>query len=165
MRFVIIKKRSGDMDFQLTTLCYIEQDGKYLMLHRTKKKNDLSSNLWLGIGGHFELGESPEECILREVKEESGLTLINYRLRGIVTFSDGNVYEYMFLFDASKYEGELIECDEGELVWVEKEKVLEELPIWEGDRIFLRLMQEERPFFSLKLTYEGRKLKSSVLYE
>lgn len=151
------------MDHQLTTLCYIEQDGKYLMLHRTKKKNDLSHDLWLGIGGHFELGESPEECLLREVKEESGLTLINYRLRGVVTFSDGNVYEYMFLFSASEYTGELIECDEGELVWVEKEKVLKELPIWEGDRIFLRLMEENSPFFSLKLTYEGRKLKSSVL--
>ena len=151
------------MDHQLTTLCYIEQDGKYLMLHRTKKKNDLSHDLWLGIGGHFELGESPEECLLREVKEESGLTLINYRLRGVVTFSDGNVYEYMFLFSASEYTGELIECNEGELVWVEKEKVLKELPIWEGDRIFLRLMEENSPFFSLKLTYEGRKLKSAVL--
>ncbi len=151
------------MDHQLTTLCYIEQDGKYLMLHRTKKKNDLSHDLWLGIGGHFEHGESPEECVLREVREESGLTLTNYRLRGVVTFSDGNVYEYMFLFSASEYTGELIECNEGELVWVEKEKVLKELPIWEGDRIFLRLLEENSPFFSLKLTYEGRKLESAVL--
>ena len=151
------------MDFQLTTLCYIEWDGKYLMLHRTKKKNDLNRDLWLGIGGHFEQGESPEECVLREVREESGLTLKDYRLRGVVTFSDGKVYEYMFLFYASEYEGELIECDEGELVWVEKEKIINELPIWEGDRIFLRLMEGNRPFFSLKLTYNGRNLRSALL--
>lgn len=151
------------MDFQLTTLCYIEKDGKFLMLHRTKKKNDINHDLWLGLGGHFERGESPEECVLREVREESGLTLTDYRLRGVVTFSDGEVYEYMFLFSASEYIGRQIECDEGELVWVDKERVMTELPIWEGDRIFLRLMEGNRSFFSLKLTYDGRNLRSALL--
>lgn len=151
------------MNAELTTLCYIEQDGKYLMLHRTKKKSDPNHDLWLGIGGHFEHGESPEECVIREVKEESGLTLTDFGLRGIITFSDGEWYEYMFLYSAEGFTGEITECDEGELAWVEKEKVLSDLPIWEGDRIFLRLMAEDRPFFSLKLRYENRQLKYAIL--
>lgn len=151
------------MDTELTTLCYIEKDGKYLMLHRNKKKNDPNHDLWLGIGGHFEEGESPEECVLREVKEESGLMLTDFALRGVITFSDNDWYEYMFLFSADDFEGEITECDEGELVWVEKEKVLSELPIWEGDKIFLGLMAEGEPFFSLKLRYENRVLKKAIL--
>jgi len=151
------------LEAELTTMCYIEKDGKYLMLHRTKKKNDPNHDLWLGIGGHMEQGESPGECILREVKEETGLELIDPKLRGIVTFSDGDWYEYMFLYSAENFEGELIECNEGDLVWVEKEKVLSELPVWEGDKIFLGMMQQDSPFFSLKLKYDHRKLIYSAL--
>ncbi len=148
---------------ELTTLCYIEQDGKYLMLHRTKKQNDFNQNLWLGLGGHIETGESPEECVVREVKEESGLELTDYKFRGMVTFSDSNVYEYMFLFTADKFSGEITDSDEGELQWTEKEKVLNELPVWEGDKIFLKLLAQDYPFFSLKLEYEKRKLKKASL--
>lgn len=139
----------------LSTLCYIERDGKYLMLHRTVKKNDVNKDKWIGVGGHFEQDESPEECVLREVKEETGYTLTSYRYRGIVTFVSGNgVTEYMSLFTADGYTGEPIPCDEGELEWVDKEEVLR-LNIWEGDKIFFRLLNEERPFFSLKLVYDG----------
>ena len=144
-------------------MCYIERDGEYLMLHRTKKQNDPNHDLWLGIGGHFENGETPGECIKREVKEETGLTLIEPELRGMVTFSDGDWHEYMFLYTARKFEGELTECNEGELLWVRKETVMNELPIWEGDRIFLKLMQSDAPFFSLKLEYQNRKLIKSTL--
>ena len=151
------------MDAELTTMCYIERDGCYLMLHRTKKKNDPNHDLWLGPGGHFESNESPEECVIREVREECGITLTKWRMRGIITFSDGEWFEYMFLFTATDFEGEIGECNEGELVWVEKEKVLSELPIWEGDRIFLRLLAQEHPFFSLKLQYENRRLIRAVL--
>ena len=148
---------------ELTTMCYIERDGEYLMLHRTKKQNDPNHDLWLGIGGHFENGETPGECIKREVKEETGLTLIEPELRGMVTFSDGDWHEYMFLYTARKFEGELTECNEGELLWVPKETVMNDLPIWEGDRIFLKLMQSDAPFFSLKLEYQNRKLIKSTL--
>lgn len=148
---------------ELTTMCYIEKDGEYLMLHRTKKQNDPNHDLWLGIGGHFENGETPGECIKREVKEETGLTLIEPELRGMVTFSDGDWHEYMFLYTARKFEGELTECNEGELLWVPKETVMNDLPIWEGDRIFLKLMQSDAPFFSLKLEYQNRKLIKSTL--
>lgn len=151
------------MEPELTTMCYIEKDGEYLMLHRTKKQNDPNHDLWLGIGGHFENGETPGECIKREVKEETGLTLIEPELRGMVTFSDGDWHEYMFLYIARKFEGELTECNEGELLWVPKETVMNDLPIWEGDRIFLKLMQSDAPFFSLKLEYQNRKLIKSTL--
>lgn len=147
----------------LTTLCYIEQDGKYLMLHRVKRENDVNKDKWIGIGGHFEENESPEECLLREVREETGLQLISYRFRGIITFiSDRWDTEYMHLFTADKFSGSIGECDEGELCWVEKSKV-NELPIWEGDKIFLRMLQERQDFFSLKLKYEGEKLVEAVL--
>ena len=138
-----------------TTLCYIEQDGKYLMLHRVKKKNDVNHDKWIGIGGKFEDGESPEDCLLREVREESGLTLTHWRYRGVVTFvSDQAETEYMHLFTAHGFEGQLKTCDEGNLEWIDKKKLLE-LPIWEGDKVFLRLLDEDAPFFSLKLVYEG----------
>ena len=140
---------------KLSTLCYIEQDGRYLMLHRTVKKNDVNKDKWIGVGGHFEEDESPEECLLREVKEETGYTLTSYQYRGIVTFISGNgVTEYMSLFTADGFEGEEAACDEGELRWVEKEKVYD-LNIWEGDKIFLRLLDERKEFFSLKLVYDG----------
>ena len=148
----------------LSTLCYIEKDGKYLMLHRTVKKNDVNKDKWIGVGGHFEADESPEECILREVKEETGYTLTSYRFCGIVTFVSGNgVTEYMHLFTADGFEGEPIVCDEGELEWVDIDKI-ELLHIWEGDKIFLRLLAEKVPFFSLKLVYDGHDgLISAVL--
>ncbi|MCR5338686.1 MAG: 8-oxo-dGTP diphosphatase [Lachnospiraceae bacterium] len=142
----------------LTTLCYIENGDQYLMMHRIKKKNDLNHDKWIGVGGHFEDGESPEECLLREVREETGLTLVSWQFRGIVTFCDGNgLTEYMMLYTADKYTGEMIEgdaCDEGELVWVTKDTIAD-LPIWEGDKIFLKLLAEDAPFFSLKLVYDG----------
>ncbi len=147
----------------LTTLCYIEKDGCYLMLHRVKKENDLNKDKWLGIGGHFEEKESPEECLLREVKEETGLRLTSYRFRGLVTFvTDTEWFEYMCLYTADGYEGELAECDEGTLEWVPKEK-LKDLELWEGDYVFFRLLEEREDFFSLKLCYEGNKLVRAVL--
>ncbi len=147
-----------------TTLCYIERDGNYLMLHRIKKENDINRDKWIGIGGKFEDGESPEECLLREVREETGLTLTRYAYRGIVTFvSDRWTTEYMHLFTADGFTGDLIDCDEGTLEWVPKEKV-PLLPTWSGDRIFLDLlMREDVPFFSLKLSYRGDDLVQAVL--
>lgn len=150
---------------KLTTLCYIEKDDCYLMLHRVKKENDVNHDKWIGVGGKFEADEMPEECLLREVQEETGLTLTKYRFRGIVTFvSDEWENEYMHLFTADEYIGELKACDEGELVWVKKEEI-EQLNIWEGDKIFLRLLQENGGFFSLKLRYEGENLIETKLKE
>ena len=190
---------------ELTTLCYIERDNKYLMLHRVKKQNDINKDKYIGVGGHFEYGESPDECLLREVKEETGLILLSYRPRGIVTFIYGDpnipeerVVEYMHLYTADRFEsssgrvdedelsnredgalsdvGEekpanddvvddyrLPECDEGELIWIDKDKVYN-LPVWEGDKIFFRLLEEREDYFSLKLVYdEDGKLLESVI--
>ena len=134
-----------------TTLCYIEKENKYLMLHRTSKKKDGNKDKWIGVGGHFEKGESPEECLLREVKEETGLELTSYQFRGIVTFiSDEWPDEYMCLYTADRYTGDIGNCDEGELVWVEKGKIMD-LNIWEGDKIFLKLLTENQPFFCILL--------------
>ena len=146
-----------------TTLCYLEQDGAYLMLHRIKKKNDINHDKWIGIGGKFEEGESPEDCAMREIREETGLVPKDLRYRGIVTFvSDFCPTEYMHLFTAEQFSGKMHACDEGELAWVDKKKI-GELPIWEGDRIFLSLLAEEHPFFSLKLVYRGETLVEAVL--
>ena len=146
-----------------TTLCYIEQDGKYLMLHRVKKKNDINHDKWIGIGGKFEEKESPEDCALREVREETGLTLTSYAYRGLVTFvSDQYETEYMHLFTADGFTGELIDCDEGTLEWVDK-ALVPTLPTWAGDRIFLDLLARDVPFFSLKLEYVGDTLVRAVL--
>lgn len=146
-----------------TTLCYIEREGCYLMLHRVKKKNDASHDKWIGVGGKFEPQESPEECLLREVREETGLTLTDYSYRGLVTFvSDEWETEYMHLFTASAWEGELTDCDEGELVWVPKADVYG-LPVWTGDKIFFNLLEQDIPFFSLKLAYHGDTLVQAVL--
>ena len=146
-----------------TTLIYIECGGEYLMLHRTKKENDCNRDKWIGIGGKFEEGESPEECVCRETLEETGLMLTDYRYRGVITFvSDIWEGEYMHLYTATGWTGALKECNEGVLEWVSQEK-MKELPQWEGDKIFLRLLEEEAPFFSLKLCYEGDRLTYAAL--
>lgn len=146
-----------------TTLCYIRRGDEYLMLHRIKKKNDLNQDKWIGVGGKFEDGESPEDCLLREAREETGLTLTSYRYRGLVTFvSDRWPTEYMHLFTAHGWTGTLRECDEGVLEWIPKEKLLD-IPHWEGDAIFLDLIARDVPFFSLKLCYEGDALVQAVL--
>ncbi len=146
-----------------TTLCYIENEDCYLCLHRTKKKNDLNEGKWVGIGGKFEDKESPEDCLLREVYEETGLALTSYRYRGIVTFvSDIWPTEYMHLFTADKFEGEIHSCDEGVLEWIQKDE-LSRKTIWQGDKIFLQLLQQNKPFFSLKLCYTGDRLTQAVL--
>ena len=147
-----------------TTLCYITRGDEVLMLHRVKKKNDLNQDKWIGIGGKFEGDESPDECLLREAREETGLTLTRWRCRGVVTFlSDGPwESEFMYLFTADGFEGQLRECDEGELQWVKRD-FIQSLPQWEGDKIFLDLLWQDAPFFLLKLRYSGDKLVEAVL--
>ena len=146
-----------------TTLCYIRRGEEYLMLHRVKKKNDVNQDKWIGVGGKFEAGESPEDCMRREVLEERGLTVTKWRYRGIITFVSSEYgTEYMHLFTATGFEGELIDCDEGDLLWISREK-LDSIPKWEGDKIFLELLQKDEPFFSLKLRYEGENLREAVL--
>ena len=144
---------------KMTTLCYLERDGRYLMLHRVKKEHDENHDKWIGVGGKFEDGESPEDCMLREVREETGLRVTGFRFRGIVTFvSDCYPTEYMHLFTCTDWTGEERECDEGDLSWVGKEELLC-LPMWEGDRVFFELLNREVPFFSLKLVYRGEHLQ------
>ncbi len=146
-----------------STLCYIYRGQEVLLLHRIKKENDLNRDKWIGVGGKFEEGESPEDCLLREVKEETGLTLTAYRYRGLVTFvSDRWEGEYMHLFTADGFTGSLSDCDEGVPCWVDKADFAA-LPQWEGDKIFLKLLDEEAPFFSLKLRYEGETLAEAAL--
>ncbi len=147
-----------------TTLCYIEKDGAYLMIHRIKKENDENRDKWIGVGGKLEMGESPFDCARREIFEETGVTVTGLRYRGIITFvSDLYGTEYMHLFSADGYKGEInYECDEGVLEWVKKESVAS-LPIWEGDKLFLELLDTEKRFFSLKLEYEGDKLIKHTL--
>ena len=147
-----------------TTLCYIEKDQKYLMLHRIKKENDLNQDKWIGIGGKFEDRESPEQCVKREAFEETGLNLGKCNYRGIITFvSDKWPTEYMHLFTCNDFHGEIKECDEGVLEWVEKEKIYA-LPLWQGDKIFLKLIEDDAtPFFSLRLEYVGDTLISAIL--
>ena len=146
-----------------TTLCYIERDGQYLMMHRVKKEHDINKDKWVGIGGHFEQDESPEECLLRETREETGLTLTDYRLRGVITFiSDKWQTEYMFLYTATGYEGKISDCDEGTLEWIDRIDVYD-LPIWAGDRIFFRLLEWRQDVFSLKLRYVGEELTEVML--
>ena len=147
-----------------TTLCYLERDGAYLMLHRVKKENDENRDKWIGVGGKFKAAESPFDCARREVFEETGLTLSSLKYRGIVTFvSDEFGTEYMHLFTSDNFSGKTREdCDEGILEWVKKDKI-SELNLWEGDKLFLELLKTEERFFSLKLTYSGERLVSHVL--
>lgn len=147
-----------------TTLCYIEQDGRYLMLHRIKKKNDVNHDKWIGVGGKFEYGEAPEECLLREVREETGLKLTRWRYRGMLTFIyNDKDPEYIFTYTADGFEGRLEEaqlhgCREGELCWVDKDKI-GALELWEGDKIMFRILNADREMpFSLKLRYRGDEL-------
>ena len=143
---------------RLTTLCYLERNGAYLILHRTKKEHDENGDKWIGVGGKFEPGESPEECALREVREETGLTMLKPKFRGIVTFvSDEWGVEYMHLFTCTDFTGDLIECDEGDLVWLPKRELLGK-KMWAGDKIFLKALDEREDFFSLKLVYRGEEL-------
>jgi len=150
----------------LSTVCYIEQDGKYLMLHRTKKEQDVNKDKWIGVGGKFEEKESPEECVIREVQEETGLTLLEYQLRGIVTYVSAEwETEYMYVFTASQVSGKIArDCVEGDLQWVEKEK-LTSLNLWEGDKLFLAKMAEGCRFFTAKFIYDGDNLKEYTLQE
>lgn len=153
----------GGMDVINSTLCYLERGDEYLMLHRVKKRNDVNHDKWIGVGGKFLEGESPEECILRETEEETGLQLTEYRYRGLVTFvSDEAEGEFMHLFTATGWTGTRHPCDEGELQWIKKAQ-LRALPMWEGDKIFLKLLEEDAPFFSLKLRYEGEHLVQAAL--
>lgn len=151
------------MKSQLTTLCYLEKNDAYLMLHRVTKKNDINHDKWIGVGGHFEHHESPEDCLIREVKEETGLTLVSFDFRGIVTFcSDDDQAEYMCLYTSKDFHGELIDCNEGKLEWVPFEKI-PSLELWEGDKIFLELLKKNAPFFSLKLVYKNGALTDKFL--
>ena len=148
-----------------TTLCYILDGTKVLMLHRTKKEKDINKDKWIGIGGKFEGTESPDECLLREAWEETGLTLTDYTCRGVVTFiteNDHSQDQHMYLFTATGFKGNLKECDEGDLQWVER-SFLDALPKWEGDKIFLDLLWQDAPFFLLTLRYNGDKLTEAVL--
>ena len=141
-----------------TTLCYLERDGQYLMLHRIKKENDLNHDKWIGVGGRFEKDESPDDCLLREVREETGLILDRWRFRGVITFiSDEWDTEYMYLFTADRFHGTMIDCDEGVLEWVDKDRV-PQLPLWEGDKLFFRLLAQDVPPFLMTLRYRGDEL-------
>ena len=154
------------MKSKLTTLCYLEKNDSYLLLHRIKKQNDINKDKWIGVGGHFEDFESPDECLVREVFEETGLKLNSYQFRGIVTFvshdSGEKMYEYMCLYTSSDFSGNMIDCDEGKLEWVKKAD-MEKLNIWEGDYIFLDLIEKNEPFFSLKLEYKNGSLEKAIL--
>ncbi len=146
-----------------TTLCYITRGDQVLMLHRVKKENDINKDKWIGIGGKFQGEESPDQCLLREAKEETGLTLTNWRCRGVVTFLNTCCQgEFMYLFTADGFEGTLKECDEGELQWVKRDFIAA-LPQWEGDKIFLDLLWQDAPFFLLTLRYDGDRLLEAIL--
>lgn len=153
-----------DYNMKNTTLCYIENDGKYLMIHRVKKVNDINKDKWIGVGGKFEYGETPFDCVRREILEETGLTVKSLNYKGLVTFVSNEFgTEYMHLFHTTDFEGDLIEkCDEGNLEWINVDEV-KSLPLWEGDKIFLDLIRKDVPFFSLKLVYEGQSLVSHTL--
>ena len=146
-----------------TTLCYLERNGQYLMLHRIRKQNDPNHDKWIGVGGGIEPGETPEECLVREVREETGLSLTGYTKRGVIDFvSDTWEDEVMHLYTAEQWTGEITDCDEGVLEWVDKDKIVS-LPLWEGDKVFLGLLSQDAPYFRLRLEYHGEKLMKAIL--
>lgn len=149
---------------KLTTLCYIEHEDAYLMLHRIKKHHDVNKGKWIGVGGKFEQNESPDDCLRREVLEETGLVLTHYRYRGVITFIyNDHEAEFMHLYTADGFTGTLKDtCNEGVLKWVKRSEI-SSLNLWEGDRIFLKLLQDELPAFSLKLVYDNDNLIEAVL--
>lgn len=150
----LVTWQRGEPKLKDTTLCYVRQDGRTLLLHRVKKENDLNHDKWIGVGGKFEKGEDAEACLLREVREETGLTLTSYAYRGVVTFRSTKWDdERMHLFTADGFTGQLKDCDEGELEWVDDARV-PTLPTWEGDRLFLELLWRNEPFFEMELAYD-----------
>ena len=155
-------RQAKDFNGRKTSLVYLERDGKYLILHRTKKEHDENGGKWIGVGGKFEPGETPDACALREVKEETGLTMTDFALRGLIIFvSDVWGLEYMYLYTATKWRGKLVDCDEGELVWLDKRELLKK-NLWDGDRLFLKALDERTEFFMMKFRYEGEKLAEVV---
>ncbi len=158
-----LTKKGVRHGMRISTLCYLEKEGQYLMLLRNKKEHDVNEGKWIGVGGKLEGAESPEECVCREVREETGLELRSYKLRGILTFSSvGWEDELIFIYTADSFDGRMKDCDEGELKWIDKDKIME-LRLWEGDRIFLDLLMKGSPLFSMKLSYEGDVLVQKTL--
>lgn len=148
----------------VSTLCYLEKDNQYLMLLRNKKKHDVNEGKWIGVGGKCEKGESPEECVIRETIEETGIKLEKLKMRGVMTFaSAGWEDEYIFVFTSDEFSGTMSDCNEGELRWIDKDKIMD-LNLWDGDRIFLKIMLESDDFFSIKLSYEGDEIVDQKLY-
>ena len=148
----------------VSTLCYLEKDDKYLMLLRNKKEHDVNEGKWIGVGGKCEKGESPEECVIRETFEETGIKLENLKMRGVLTFSsEGWEDEYIFVFTSDKFSGSITDCNEGELRWIDKDKIMD-LNLWDGDRIFLKIMLESDEFFSIKLSYKGDEIVDQQLH-
>lgn len=145
-----------------TVLAYIQRNNQYLLLFRNKKKNDINEGKWIGVGGHVEKGETPEDALIREIKEETNLDVLSYSKRGIVYFINNNISEAMHLYVVDQVKGSIRECDEGELQYIDIDK-MDELPMWEGDKIFLQYLKENRPYFELELVYDGNELKSSKL--
>ena len=157
-----MKIKTDNYNGRKTSLVYLERDGKYLILHRTKKEHDENGDKWIGVGGKFEPGETPDECALREVQEETGLTMTDFALRGLIIFvSDVWGLEYMYLYTATKWRGKLIDCDEGELVWLDKRELLKK-NLWEGDKLFLKALDERDEFFMMKFRYEGERLAEVI---
>lgn len=146
-----------------TVMIYLEKDNQYLMLYRNKKKKDINKNKYIGVGGHVEKGETPDQALIREVKEETGLDLLSFIKRGLVYFVLNGYEEEMYIYTSLDFKGELIECNEGDLLWVDKDKVMS-LPIWEGDKYFLKYLLEEDKYFVMRLIYEDDKLIKVIEY-